>query len=300
MVDFYTALRSRARSQERQARLTGRPLTQAEATAPYVALAETAGERLRAGKSVELAERGQVAQESQFGQQLEEQRIARAESSRLEQIRIDEAKRAAEAREAAEADRLKEAQRVTNLQVQAAKEAGEGSPITSGATGALTGGYVGGTYGTAIGTAIGGSASAAAGAAAGATSGAAATAWSGPGMIVGAIVGAAIGMLSKKGCIIISACTDPYSYEVNLAREFRDRYMGPETLTGYYAIAPIVAAAINKYRIVRWFIYHGLVRHLVDFGEWVFERKPQTTRPLSKTISKAFLKLCGFIGRRMI
>lgn len=286
-IDFYTALRSRARSQEREARLKGRSLTQAEATAPYVALAETAGERLRAGKSVELAERGQEAQEQQFGKTLEEDRITRAETTRLTEIRLAEEKRATAAREAAEAARLDEQKRISNIQIQMAKDAAEpstGDRIASGATGAYVGSYVGSAVGSAVGTASG----AAAGAAAGGS-------YAG---LYGAVIGAVIGYFVD--CVIITACTDPYSYEVNLARKFRDRFMGPETLTGYYVISAVIAPLIRKFKVVRWLAYRILVTRLVDYGEWVFERKEKTTRPLSKAISKAFLDLCGKIGRRIM
>ena len=279
-IDFYTALRSRARSQERGARLSGRPLTSAEATAPYVALAETAGERLRAGKATELAERGQVAQEQQFGDTLEADRAWKAEQSRMEAERLAEAKRAEDQRIAFQNRQLAEQKRTTNLQLQAAEKAGEvttGQRVGGGVIGAAGGAWAGAAIGAKLGLASGNPL----------------------GAIIGGVIGF-IGGIFKGDCIIISACTNPYSYEVNLARAFRDRYMGPETLVGYYAIALIVASVIDKFRVARWFAYHGLVKHLVDYGEWVFEKKEKTTRPLSKIISKAFLKFCGSIGRRII
>ena len=278
-IDFYTALRSRARSEERQARLTGRPLTQAETAAPYVALADMAGERLRAAKSIELAERGQVTQERQFGETLEEQRLARAEASRfeeerarLERERLAEAKRAEEARIRMDESRLEEQKRTTDIQAQMAKEANEPPGIGQSLLQAGIGGGIGAYM--AAGTALGGP--------------------------LGAVGGAIIAFAASRGCIIISACTNPDSYEVDLARNFRDRFMGPETLTGYYALAAILAPMIDKYKAVRWFVYRMLVKRLVDYGEWVFGHKSKTARPLSKIISKTFLELCGKIGRRII
>lgn len=118
-----TALRSRARSRERSARLSGRPLTQVEATAPYVALAETAGERLRAGKSVKLAEKAQEAQEAQFGQTLEETRAARAETARMEAERLAEARRAEQERIRMQEAALAEQKKTRQLEYQAAQAA---------------------------------------------------------------------------------------------------------------------------------------------------------------------------------
>jgi len=97
-TDFLSALRSNqvsrlARTQQRQARLSGRPLTQAETAAPYEALAATAGDRLARAKSLQLQETGQ---EKQFGlaeRQMEQQAGQFAEQQRLEQERLLEARR---------------------------------------------------------------------------------------------------------------------------------------------------------------------------------------------------------------
>jgi hypothetical protein len=103
--------------------------------------------------------------------------------------------------------------------------------------------------------------------------------------------------MSSKLCIIISACTSPDSYEVNLSRVFRDTFLGPVTLAGYYALARLVAPAINKVRAVRWLVYTGLVKRLVDYGEWILGLKSKRELALSETVAKGFLGLCTFLGR---
>lgn len=297
-IDFMTALRARARSQERGARLSGRPLTQAETVAPYVAMAETAGDR-----------------------------ASRNEALRLEQVRLDEAKRAEEAR-------IAEQRRITDLQAAEAERARKMEERQGGISGAVAGGYAGSIAGPSLVSAFGGGAGAGIGAAGGAAGGAAigtgvgaalgagagvgASAAGGAGLgaaaglsplttagsfagPIGAFVGAALGfVLGKGGCIIISACTNPHSYEVNLSREYRDRFMGPVTLIGYYALASILAPIIDKLRPVRWVTRAVLVSALVDYGEYILGHKAAIKRGLSRMISKAFLGLCKIIGKGVI
>ncbi len=256
-TDFMTALRSRAREQERGARLSGRPQTEVEAAAPYVAMAETASERNARAKALALQESAQGIQQGQFGQTLEFNRLQQAENLKLEQDRLA-------AQKEQEAARLDEIKRTTNLQVEAAEKAREQAEkqgaLTGAVSGALGGFYVGGP----------------------------------PGAIIGGTIGLFAG---KKGCIIISACTDPHSYEVELSRIFRDRYMGPETLIGYYRLASLVAPLIDKFRSVRWVTRMMLVKRLVDYGEWILGMKYNTARPMSHIVTKAFLGLCQRLGK---
>ena len=134
-IDFMTALRERARSQERGARLSGRPLTQAETAAPYVAMADTAGDRNARGRALQLQEQAQTTQAGQFGQTLEFNKTTTAENQRLEQERLT-------AQKEMEAARLAETVRQTNLQVEAANKAQEGQEGQQALTGTLAGGMV--------------------------------------------------------------------------------------------------------------------------------------------------------------
>ena len=98
-------------------------------------------------------------------------------------------------------------------------------------------------------------------------------------------------------CIIISSCTNRWSYEVNVTREYRDRYLDPITLRGYYAIASVIVPLIRAFRCVKWAIKTGLVDRLIDYGEVVLEKKGKTEKLFSRIVSKAFLNICHYVGR---
>lgn len=98
-------------------------------------------------------------------------------------------------------------------------------------------------------------------------------------------------------CIIVSACTGRDSYEVNIARTFRDRYMDEETLTGYYALCVFVVPFIQKYPLLKRIVKRCLVDRLVDYGEWRLGFKPNTELSTSGVVKKVFLGLCRHIGK---
>ena len=100
----------------------------------------------------------------------------------------------------------------------------------------------------------------------------------------------------QLGCIIISACTSPDSYEVNLARNFRDSYMDERTLTGYYALCPYVAPLIHRNKTVKRIVKRILVDRLVDYGEWRLGIKPEMKFRTSGAVKTLFLGLCQIIG----
>lgn len=91
--DFMSAVRTSsvnrlANIKDRQARLRGRPLTQAEQAAPYAALAETASSRLAQGKTLDLQEQQQDTQKEQFGEELSFRRESEAQDAALERERL--------------------------------------------------------------------------------------------------------------------------------------------------------------------------------------------------------------------
>jgi len=143
----------------------------------------------------------------------------------------------------------------------------------------------GSTAGTIIGGVVGG-------VVAGATSYGIATP---VGVMGGAAIGGAIG--GAIGCIIISACTSKDSYEVNIARQFRDKYMDEETLTGYYALCVFVVPFIKKYPLFKRIVKKALVDRLVDYGEWRLNIKPDMKYSTSGAVKKLFLGLCWHTGK---
>ena len=136
-----------------------------------------------------------------------------------------------------------------------------------------TGASAGAALGTVIGTAVGGP-------------------WGAP---VGAILGSIIG----KQCIIISACTSRDSYEVNVARLFRDKYMSQYHLGGYYALAHRFVPIMEKSNFLKLITKRFLVDRLVDYGEWVFGLKPKRQLRTSRIITEGFLSVCAAIGMRI-
>lgn len=99
-------------------------------------------------------------------------------------------------------------------------------------------------------------------------------------------------------CIIVTACTDRYSPEVEITRMFRDRFLSPITLKGYYTFAPFVAYLMSRIPMLKHAIKYCLVDRLIDYGSYALGIKASTKFRSSKPISIGFLKLCRFIGRR--
>jgi hypothetical protein len=101
-------------------------------------------------------------------------------------------------------------------------------------------------------------------------------------------------------CIIITACTDPHSYEVELTRCYR-KFLDPVTLGGYYAIAHKIAPIIKRNRKVRAFFKKFLVDRLVDYGEAFlfrqnFRLSPKYKYKSSVAVATSFLWVCKIVG----
>jgi len=101
------------------------------------------------------------------------------------------------------------------------------------------------------------------------------------------------------GCIIITACTSPDSHEVNIAREYRDKWLGVITLAGYYALSHKVAPLIAKSKTFKRLVKKLLVDRLTDYFEWFLEYKPRRRLCTSRCVTKNFLGFCRAIGYLM-
>jgi len=123
-----------------------------------------------------------------------------------------------------------------------------------------------------------------------------------PGTPAAAVADAtAIGGPSMGGtgiCIIVSSCTDPFSYEVDITREYRDTRLTEAMLRGYYKLAAYVVPWIKRHEWFKWLIKRGLVDRLIDHGEVELGYKPVRERVLSATVSKGFLRLIQWIGKK--
>ena len=178
---------------------------------------------------------------------------------------------------------------------------GLGAAAGAGAVGGLIGGKLAQPIGEflgvggekergAVGGALGG-----AGAAIGI--GAAMGAPAGPvGIAVGAVVGAVVGLVSGGNCIIVTACTSEDSEEVNLTREYRDKYLSVEELRGYYVIAERVVGSIKKSRTIKWCVKKFLVDKLIEYGRYKLRNGKVSFSSI--IVTKSFLSLCKFIGKR--
>ena len=114
---------------------------------------------------------------------------------------------------------------------------------------------------------------------------------------VGAVAGGIAGWFSGGGCIIVTACTDRHSPEVEIAREYRDKFLDPVTLRGYYMIAEKVVPVITRFSLVKWFVKRFLVDNLIAYGRHALDKGPRP-KPTARAVTKVFLRLCGSIGSR--
>jgi len=115
--------------------------------------------------------------------------------------------------------------------------------------------------------------------------------------LIGAGIGGKIGSAVGSGCIIITACTGRDSYEVQVARKFRDSFMDPITLGGYYVLCERVVPTLRRSRLARRLARVLLVNPLVDFGERALGYRKSLEKPSSGWITRAFITLCNLIGR---
>jgi|GEM_PF-4793140 hypothetical protein len=102
-------------------------------------------------------------------------------------------------------------------------------------------------------------------------------------------------------CIIVTIATNPTmkkqitEEEVDITRAYRDAFMPPWQLRGYYMVAEqLVPRMLKSERFMRW-IKENIVDHLVPFCAW---KTGQRKRPSLNTIIrvKAFLGLCSCVG----
>jgi hypothetical protein len=97
------------------------------------------------------------------------------------------------------------------------------------------------------------------------------------------------------GCIIVSAAHGRDSEEVNITREFRDKYMDKESLRGYYAIAERVVPKMETDPTIMDEVKHDLVDKLIDFGAYKLGKK-DACAPESEKVSAEFLAVCKKMG----
>jgi hypothetical protein len=97
----------------------------------------------------------------------------------------------------------------------------------------------------------------------------------------------------KAGCIIVTACTDRNSQEVELTREYRDRFLNPDQLRGYYIIAETILPYVKKHKI---FVKRILVDNLIEYGRYALDKTSDKPSLKSRIITRTFLCLCKAVG----
>lgn len=123
------------------------------------------------------------------------------------------------------------------------------------------------------------------------------------GTAVGAVIGGIVGGVSAAfggdgGCIIVTACHGKDSKEVEIARKFRDKFMSPEEIRGYYVMAEKIAPVMRICKPIRDSIKTGLVDSLIEYGKFKLEITDKCSAKAVE-ISLRFIKNCGDIGKKI-
>jgi len=98
----------------------------------------------------------------------------------------------------------------------------------------------------------------------------------------------------RKACIIITACTDTHSPEVEIAREYRDRFLTPDQLRGYYMIAEKILPFVTKHK---GFFKKYLVDNLIEYGRYALDKTSDKPSIPSRIITRLFIGLCWTVGQ---
>jgi|GEM_PF-1207536 len=115
------------------------------------------------------------------------------------------------------------------------------------------------------------------------------------GKVVSAILNP-IGAIVGGGCIIVTACTGRDSDEVNITRQYRDTFLSPLQLRGYYALAEKVVPCMERHAGIRKSVKKYLVDKLIDYGKYRLELSDKKPDLSSVLVSKTFLALITSIG----
>lgn len=116
---------------------------------------------------------------------------------------------------------------------------------------------------------------------------------------LGALLGGGLGSLFGSdllgGCIIVTAATGKDSPEVDVTREYRDKFLTKEQLRGYYMIAEQVVPYMKQDDGVRRYIRDMLVEPLIEYGRWKLGKGEEPNNAI-KVITEQFLDACQTAG----
>ena len=105
-------------------------------------------------------------------------------------------------------------------------------------------------------------------------------------------------ILKKAGCIIVTACTDRLSYEVEVTRQYRDKFLTKEHLVGYYYLAEKIVPKIENNVFWKYLTKKILVDNLIQYGKYKLGISEKASL-LSKIITTLFLNQCKKTGKRI-
>jgi hypothetical protein len=111
---------------------------------------------------------------------------------------------------------------------------------------------------------------------------------------IGAIIGGITGLVGG-GCIIVTACNGKDSEEVKIARQYRNQFMTPEQIRGYYIIAESIVPKMGD-EGYKAYIKENLVDRLIEYGKYalgITEEKPSDVAIVTTT---DFMKSCELLG----
>jgi hypothetical protein len=102
-------------------------------------------------------------------------------------------------------------------------------------------------------------------------------------------------LVTGKTCIIITCCTSPDSDEVNLARAYRDQFLTPEELRGYYMLAEETVPKLLADPAYKQHIQEALVAPLIQYGAWRLGRS-EACPEAAQRIAEDFIAVCRARG----
>jgi hypothetical protein len=106
---------------------------------------------------------------------------------------------------------------------------------------------------------------------------------------------ATVDLFTGKACIIITCCTHPDSDEVNLARAYRDQFLTPTELRGYYMIAEETVPKLLDDEKYKHHVKKTLVDPLIEYGSFALGKTTECSQQ-ARTVAEDFIARCRIVG----
>lgn len=119
------------------------------------------------------------------------------------------------------------------------------------------------------------------------------------GTVIGGIIGGVVGGASaalEGSCIIVTCCHGRHSEQVQIARDYRDAFMTPRQIRGYYVLAEKVVPIMAQHKTAKNVISSQLVTRLINYGRWSTGKAMAFPSITDALVSTAFLGLCSALG----